>query len=493
MPPKADTLLSLDRTLYNTWVTYMDFLKSPNSDPTVVADFLDRLADQPDEYLGYTNVPYLEWRTRWMIRLGREQEAVDAWIKGIVYHFRGAHYDEYKKLQDLPLLQQAEKDYFRAHPLSSCDPLVWLEQGPLPVKRRKDYISNTPLSKGDEVCQFTFYSWRHSWGSEDRLATAPEQLAAHPALAESIRKYAQDAYSVHDYCIAREALPSPMYKMPFIHQFLSTYSPETCNLSALLQRAASETGGNFPFIIAPRTPHDSPSEYSQEIEINYCGNGEVIHLLYILKKCGYIDKIFEALPDLPEDFPLLLMCFADTDIRKRVEAYMGISGLADMYDLAFAPRRLQVKEQLKLIEFGRQYPHFQELLGKSLYRYCYHLYNEFYPCPNWSIQEFAHFRCAFCADVLLFLLTAPETLRQMKELLEAGPKMRLQGGSSAYEGFANCQAYFVRNLLGYLALTKDKRLTEWIEAEKGDWKEEAESEHRKIKTLKLVEALQKLE
>ena len=66
MPPKADTLLSLDRTLYNTWVTYMDFLKSPNSDPTVVADFLDRLADQPDEYLGYTNVPYLEWRTRWM-------------------------------------------------------------------------------------------------------------------------------------------------------------------------------------------------------------------------------------------------------------------------------------------------------------------------------------------------------------------------------------------------------------------------------------------
>ena len=96
-------------------------------------------------------------------------------------------------------------------------------------------------------------------------------------------------------------------------------------------------------------------------------------------------------------------------------------------------------------------------------------------------------------DVLLFLLTAPETLRQMKELLEAGPKMRLQGGSSAYEGFANCQAYFVRNLLGYLALTKDKRLTEWIEAEKGDWKEEAESEHRKIKTLKLVEALQKLE
>ena len=147
MPPKADTLLSLDRTLYNTWVTYMDFLKSPNSDPTVVADFLDRLADQPDEYLGYTNVPYLEWRTRWMIRLGREQEAVDAWIKGIVYHSRGSHYDEYKKLQDLPLLQQAEKDYFRAHPLSSCDPLVWLEQGPLPVKRRKDYISNTPCPK----------------------------------------------------------------------------------------------------------------------------------------------------------------------------------------------------------------------------------------------------------------------------------------------------------------------------------------------------------
>lgn len=492
MPPKADTLLSLDRTLYNTWVTYMDFLKSPNSDPTVVADFLDRLADQPDEYLGYTNVPYLEWRTRWMIRLGREQGAVDAWIKGIVYHSRGSHYDEYKKLQDLPLLQQAEKDYFRAHPLSSCDPLVWLEQGPLPVKRRKDYISNTPLSKGDEVCQFTFYSWRHSWGSEDRLATAPEQLAAHPALAESIRKYAQDAYSVHDYCIAREALPSPMYKMPFIHQFLSTYSPETFNLSALLQRAASETGGNFPFIIAPRTPHDSPSEYSQEIEINYCGNGEVIHLLYILKKCGYIDKIFEALPDLPEDFPLLLMCFADTDIRKRVEAYMGISGLADMYNLAFAPRHLNLKDQLKLVEFGRKHPHFQELLGKSLYRYGYHVESHI-QIPHPGIQDFAHFRSNFCSDVLLFLLSAPETLTPIHEAMKHGPGTVFFQPNATYWGYALCGDYIIRNIVGYLALTRDKRLPHWLEVETKCWHKERQDRHKKIKTLELVEALQKLE
>ena len=446
MPPKADTLLSLDRTLYNTWVTYMDFLKSPNSDPTVVADFLDRLADQPDEYLGYTNVPYLEWRTRWMIRLGREQEAVDAWIKGIVYHSRGSHYDEYKKLQDLPLLQQAEKDYFRAHPLSSCDPLVWLEHRPLPVKSMEDIIvPNHRIQKGEDAYILKLVTAENYY---NQRATTPEHLKTRPALEESMRKYETDAYEIADFD------STCRYSMPYINYFFATYSPETFDLRALLQRAATEVGGNFPYCFRTGPESATPKkEIATPLEILNGDNGEILHLLYILKKCGYIDNIFEALPDLPEDFPLLLMCFADTGIRKRVEAYMGIPGLADMYNLAFAPRHLNLKDQLKLVEFGRKHPHFQELLGKSLYRYGYPIH----------------------------------------EAMKHGPGTVFFQPNATYWGYALCGDYIIRNIVGYLALTRDKRLPHWLEVETKCWHKERQDRHKKIKTLELVEALQKLE
>lgn len=231
--------------------------------------------------------------------------------------------------------------------------------------------------------------------------------------------------------------------------------------------------------------------FADERNVNYCSNGDTVYLLYILKKCGYLEDIFKALPSLPEDFPLLLMCFADAGIRQRVEEYMGIPGLAAMYALAFAPRRLNVNDQVKLVDFGRRNPHFQELLGASLFRYGYHVYNQYTPKPDWFVQEFAHFSCAYCADVLLFLVSAPDTLLQLRQIMEFGPGTYFEGGPMLSYGFAFCWPYFSRTILAYLALNGDSRLAAWQDAELGQ-RALYMKMHKRLKTRELVEALQKL-
>ena len=239
-------------------------------------------------------------------------------------------------------------------------------------------------------------------------------------------------------------------------------------------------GGDFTYGIAAGATSDDARN------VNACANVEILCLLYILKKCGYLDAIFRALPELPEDFPLLLLCFSDVAIRKRVEAYMGIPGLAAMYDLAFAPRHLPVRDQLKLVEFGRNNPRFQELLGASLFRYGYHLHDRGTPRPDWKIQDFAHFRNGFCADVLLFLVSAPDTLPPLRQLLDSGPEARV----SLSDGFDDATPCFFRNILGYLVLTGDARLPDWLRRTQEDAPDAAA--HKRLKTPALVTALQKL-
>lgn len=287
------------------------------------------------------------------------------------------------------------------------------------------------------------------------------------------------------------APPHAQFHAPFINHFLATYEPETFDLKALLRKAATERGGDFTYKLATGPGYGDPVLFADERNVNCCSNSDTVYLLYILKKCGYLEDIFKALPELPEDFPLLLMCFADADIRQRVEEYMGLPGLAAMYDLAFAPRRLSVKDQVKLVDFGRKNPRFQELLGASLFRYGYHLYNQYHPMPDWYVRDFAQFRRAFCADVLLFLVSAPDALLQIKQMLEYGPDTCFGAESAISEGFRNCETHFYRNILGYLALNNDSRLAAWQESklEQDRWNEVY---HKRLKTRELVAALQKL-
>lgn len=160
-----------------------------------------------------------------------------------------------------------------------------------------------------------------------------------------------------------------------------------------------------------------------------------------------------------------------------------------MYNLAFAPRHLNVNDQLKLAEFGRSNPRFQKLLGISLYRYGYHLYCPYFYVLNTDIQELHHFRAAFCSDVLLFLLSAPETLPQLRQLLDYGAGACLDGSSMAYIAFPTTSPFFTRNIMGYLALNNDARLSDWQHQEltKKPW---FAKEHKVLRTVELIAALQ---
>ena len=468
-----DELLHRDKALESTWNAYLDFLEDPALTPEQAEAFMDRLEQEPDAELGYCT-RYLHVRANWFFRLDRPEDAAAAWIQGRMYGAgnNGNDWDLLNWLEIDPDIKDADRVYKRrlAAPLGWDMPLIWLERGPV-RGRKKDALGSGVLCKGDDAFHFRQY-----WISENTLlAVGPEAFEATPELVETRRKYTQDAYDLHDYRTIHAA-----YHHPFINHFLATATPENLDIPALLHTAATVRGGDFTYGIAAGTASDDARN------VNACSNVEILCLLYILKKCGYLDAIFRALPELPEDFPLLLLCFADTAIRKRVEDYMGIPGLAAMYDLAFAPCRLSVRDQLKLVEFGRNNPRFQELLGASLFRYGYHLHDRGTPRPDWKIQDFAHFRNGFCADVLLFLVSAPDTLPPLRQLLDSGPEARV----SLSDGFDDATPCFFRNILGYLVLTGDARLPDWLRRTQEDAPDAAA--HKRLKTPALVTALQKL-
>ena len=487
-----DELLCLDRSFSSTWKRYLTVLQDTELAPEQAAAFLDRLSAEPDEYLGYTNTEYPYRKALWLLWLGRDTDALDAVKKGKLYGCR--RYPAGELLGALKA-SPATADYMqnmaaesRAIELATPEellrnlPLTWLERGPVPVKNMWDICrpeaARKSLFKGDDAYLFRCFTQSRA----EKWAASPELFNLHPAFSDSRQKYVNDTYGIQDY--------NPRLKpfhAPYLNHFLNTRTADAFDLEALLLKAATERGGGCPYAIG----RGKDVLYAEEMPVNYCSNGDIVYLLYILKKCGCLQKLFDALPGLPEDFPLLLMCFADHGIRQRVEEYMGLPGLASMFDLAFAPRRLNVKEQLKLIGFGKNNTEFQKLLATSLSRYGYHLYNQFMPKPDWYVQDFAHFGEAHCCDVMLFLASAPELQPQVRLMLEYGPGAGFAFGSAVYQGFTDGFVFFYRNILAYLAMTGDSRLAAWRTAEL-DKKEDAHNagRHRRIKTADLVAALQ---
>ena len=195
-------------------------------------------------------------------------------------------------------------------------PLIWLERRPLRRRRMQDEISRQYLCKGDDIYLFRYYM------SKEKAASA-DVFDADPTLAANKEKYLHDAYDIRDYSFVT-------FRIRAIRDALTTATPENLDIPALLHTAATVRGGDFTYGIAAGATSDDARN------VNACANVEILCLLYILKKCGYLDAIFRALPELPEDFPLLLLCFSDVAIRKRVEAYMGIPGLAAMYKASYS-------------------------------------------------------------------------------------------------------------------------------------------------------------
>ena len=505
-----DELLHKDKTLHKTWESYLEFLEDPALPPEQAETFLDRLEQDPDAIIGWTSrYPYV--RTQWLLRLGRFEDAAAAWRLARRRGAGGKEKNEEKRnknirelltsLKTFPIIREADEQYERQSDLPDdgarswkTRPLLALEQRrlilPYEVKRDNmmrmhscmersetvlervpDALDGALLRAGKEVCIFRRYGF-----PDDELFAGADAFNADPLLAENRRRYEQDAYTLRDYRTRRAT-----FSAPCINEFLATATPENLDIPALLRTVTSMRGGDFLF------------ETNMKPNENARANGEVLHLLHILKKCGYMDAIFRALPELPEDFPLLLMCFADKAIRKRVEEYMGIPGLAAMYDLAFAPRRLEVEEQVRLVEFGSKNPRFQELLGISLSRYGYHLfYNPecLSPLPDWRMRDFAHFRDGFCADVLLFLLSAPETLNYMQTMLKK--TISWEDDTEGHkEGYLNIAPYCERNIMGYLALNRDRRLSKWRKNCLEGWPYRANC-HKTLGTPALMTELQKL-
>jgi len=510
-----DELLRLDRALSSTWERYLEFLDDPALAPAQAAEFLDRHAAEPDEYLG-ARTGFPRSKALWLLRLGRDADALDALKKSRLYgqYVWGWEYPSgmspeararfSKQVEDSPAYRvnaafeasavateygailaahkQAWKRGWQREIVQEL-PLTWLERGPVPVKRMWDACNpkaqRKSLFKGDDA--YLFRCFTRSF--DEKWAASPELFDATPKLKASKEKYCHNAYSLQEF----NPLMDP-FDAPYINHFLNTRAEEgSFDLEALLQKTATERGGDFPYIIG----NGENIVDRTEINVNASSNGDTIYLLYILKKCGCLEKIFAALPRLPEDFPLLLMCFADRGIREKVETYMDLPGLADMYDLAFAPRHLNVKDQLKLIEFGRKNPRFQELLATSLCRYGYHLYNQYHPSPDWYVQDFAHFSRAHCCDVMLFLTSASDLLPQVRLFLEYGPGTGFAFGSVLYQGFTDVFEVFYRNLLAYLAMRGDSRLAAWRMADLDNERTYHAGQHKRLKTADLVAALQK--
>ena len=184
-------LMLMDRALESTWVRYLEFLQDPELAPAQAVDFLDRLAVEPDEYLGYTNTAFPDVRTMWLLRLGRDEEAAATRIKALDYGCQRCSTNKAVTawLEASAVVREAKARYYRRWPSHippyqelSTLPLTWLERGPVPVKRMWDACKpesrRKTLLKGTDAYLFRCFAAAHN----EKYAASPELFDADPAM-----------------------------------------------------------------------------------------------------------------------------------------------------------------------------------------------------------------------------------------------------------------------------------------------------------------------
>ena len=474
-------LISLDRSIYSTWYRYSDILNNSAQYTVEEIDaFLSALDKADDAYLGYSSpCKFFAFKAEWLREQGRIEEAVAVMRQELIYRplggVRGAAVTRYLGGQQAP------------------PPLMYFSRGPLPVKQAVDVLDSAgengvraTLFKGNDVYMYRFYG-RYTPAPFDKWASNPDIFDANALMAANKDKFLADGYSLADFGGPH---PPCEYRSPYLNRFFAACGegPERGDargVADLLNGMAAQPGGEFAYTVVARMNSEVSGE--NRFSINFNSNGEMTGLLFVLKSCGYMDTIFKALPLLPEDFPLLLCCFNDADIRQKVEDHMRIPGLKAAYDLAFAPRKANLKEQLHLIDFGERHPRFQELLATSLHTYGYHVYNPDYPSIDWMIQDYAHFYRALGGDILLPLTSRADLLPCIRDIYEFGPGAGFAAESIIAQGFQNSWEYILRTLLGFVALRKDANLNEWIAAYPvSDW---SKSQYSQLKLFELVDLL----
>lgn len=528
-----DELLHFDLAERATWKRYCEVLKNAGQyDSVHIQAWLDALEQDKNAALGYGTSEFLVHKAVWLLGEGQEDKALqvvqDLWAyrapdwrfyitppqpgeelsayalehKSNAYMrhqlYRSPRIAEFlnfpvapTRFLNFPVLPVIHQE---GRVKAGTRPFKFFERCPLPIKSEVDMMDPARLTKngsvkktlvkGDDVYRYRYYAKKQ--GDGDKLSASVALFDAIPEVVANRDKFLGDNYALEEFCGAA----SKQYSMPFMNYFFSTYISGTpVDVTTLLREMTEQRGGAIAYTIGTDATIHGKALQAGPHEVYANGNGEMTELLFILKKCGYIDAIFAALPHLPPDFPLLLMCFADETIRQRVEDYMRLPGLKAMYDMAFAPRRLTLKEQLPLVRFGTENPHFQELLAASLHTYGYYLYNNYDPHIDWHALDYAHFSLGYGGDVLLFLTSRADLLPPLRDLISFGPGTCFAHESVIAEGFQTSWVYLLRTILGHVAMHKDMDLNAWIAAypespySKGSYKQ--------IKVLELAAALRK--
>ncbi|MEM7342738.1 MAG: hypothetical protein AAF485_00715 [Chloroflexota bacterium] len=430
-------LLNLDRTLESTWQTYATTLKTwlSQGDITQSVALVNQLPDPQISY-SVSDYPFYAplahaYNQTFDHALALTQ---DAYIFGFPRFW-------YFNPENQAWGDKASPDYLLAAPLHNhptiqnyvkpratgrvdpwgfdiaTTPFCWFEKKPFTRKGAKCYISGKRIKKGDEVYYFRFFNGSRDIPEQPFVARI-DAFHSDPGAMENLQKYQTNQYQLTDYAIKIR------YKHPFINAFFHTL--DTFNLDDALSLIASPPVSPTPCLLyhfddyerLPVYDFNHP-EYQLEYQLNYATGGSFLNLLYVLVKCGYLDDIWQRLPDLPDHFPLALLCFESKDIRRRVVDYLNLPELMDLYPLALKPyTKKKPQEVLTLIDFGQRNPDFTQKLAASLHLYEHHLYSNYHPGVNWFFQSFQAFVYARGGGLLDFLIANATDLPIIKQMIE---------------------------------------------------------------------------
>lgn len=510
-------LLSLDLALEATWKKYIEVLKYPEHyPPEAINQWLEELAVQEEYFLGFTT-NFLSYKAAWHAANNDIDKALST-LETIGNFSLGpntsllypAHFGIDKPRDKDGAVNYAyilhavpETQNWIKTVLPTCDqpwpktgyfhedqPLSFFQEMPLPLKTSFDVYNpgakRKELKKGDMVYLFRRFSSGHTTESSKRFFASIERFNASEEATRHKENFLQKKYTLEDFV---PFLPRAIAS-PHIRSFFNNKDFSDTAIIKMLQTFTAARDGFFTYKLAVDPGYGSNILFADNRGVNCNRNGDIFTFLWILNRCGRLEALFSNFDKLPEDFPLLLMCFNDAQIRKRVEKHMKIPGLQAMYELALSPKKINVKDQLRLIEFGHNNPHFQELLAASLYRYGYHLYNQFSVGIDWYLQGYETFSKAAGGDILCFITSRANLLPQIQQILEFGPGTEFAAESVISEGYRTSWVFFLRAILCFLALQKADTLDEWIAAYPlTNWNK---TKYRQVKLFEVVEKIRSL-
>ncbi|QQO07590.1 hypothetical protein [Breznakiella homolactica] len=472
-------LLALDKTLYDTWTVYGEILDADPSGPEAAAvdRFADALLADSDFILCCGHWQFMKKLITWSA--ARDRQDFLKTLAPVVWEFYSG------RLHELRAHIEPYMPPKRELPKESVPAIIDFRYKTLAAKRTADALCEKRvwLPKGTEACQYSlFHDKKEHW-----FSTSAERFESDPRMVTARKRFETDTCLIYDFLWGDDRIESPA-----LHSFLVRYDGHRLTrseIAELITAVACQRAGAIHWDMTANVDGKYTKIDPFPHEANCPANREIFTLLYILKKCGYMEDVLNLLPRLPREIPLLLMCLDVPAIRERVESHLRIPGLKAAYDMALAPKKCTLKEQLKLVEFGRANPEFQELLAFTLNRYGYYSYNNYQPVVDWFCREYAPFSMAHGADILCFLTSRADLLDTARVMLEHGPETRFGTAGFSNAGFSNIQEYLTRCVTGYLAMTGSPELDEWLAFLKGKkWREESSA---KIKLFDFVEALRR--